>query len=137
MADNRETTTIRTMGDAFVVTAGFKYETLKNLKKYGKEAALTRYNEETKDPIFCVNVGKTAEISRFGVSFTGEDEQGYAQLTAYFPKPNMSKADKKAFLQDHLAHVVTELDLIQAQIEKEEKALERVMATFEKAVKID
>ena len=129
--------TIKSVGDAFVVTAGFKFETVKNLMKYGKGQALVLVNKETKEPYFAVTVGNTTEISQFGITFTGANKEGYAECTAHFPKPSMSEDNKKQFLRDRLAYAVAYLNDVQKQVEEEEKLLQKVMDTVDNAITIE
>ena len=129
--------TIKSVGDAFVVTAGLKFETIQNLMKYGKEDALVLVNDKTKEPYFAVAIGKTTEISRFGITFTGANRDGYAECTASFPVNSMPEDEKKDFLRDRLAYVVTYLGEVQKQVEAEEKALKAIIATVDGAITIE
>jgi hypothetical protein len=133
---NEVKATIKSIGDAFVVTAGFKYETAKNLIKYGKENALVLVDEKTKDPYFGVVLGDTTEISRFGITFTGANKEGYAECTGCFPKTSMSDEEKKAFLRDNLAYAVSYLNEVQKQVEAAEKDLKAIIATVDNAITI-
>ena len=116
MAENKPKTTIKTAGDAFVITAGFTLETVKDLIKYGKDNALKLVDKETKDPYFAIMVGNETQISKFGIVFTGANRDGYAECTGYFPKNSMSEKAKKEFLRDNLAYVVTYLNELQKVI---------------------
>lgn len=128
--------TIQTTGDAFVVTAGFKYETVQNLIKYGKEKALALVDEKTKEPYFGVNLGDHTEISKYGITFTGANRNGYAECTGCFPEASWSDEEKKDFLRDRLAYVVTYLNEVQKQVEAEEKTLKAIIATVDAAITI-
>lgn len=135
MAENQKPqATIKTLGDAFVITAGFKFETIKNLKKYGMESALVLVNDETKDPYFCVSHGHEAEASKYGVVFTGANASGYAECTGSFPEIAMSDEKKREYLKDHFAFVIANLNKVQAPIEAAEKELDKVMATVNAAI---
>ena len=136
MAENKPKTTIRTAGDAFVITAGFKLETVKNLIKYGKDSALKLVDKETKDPYFAIMVDNETQISKFGIVFTGANRDGYAECTGYFPKNSMSETEKKEFLRDNLAYAVNYLNEIQKQIEAEAVELQKVIATVDEAITI-
>ena len=136
MATEKKTTTIKTLGDAFVITAGFKYETVDQLKKYGLEAALNLVDPETKDTEFSVNLGKCGEASKFGVTFTGANVEGYAEVTGTFPKASMSKEEKEKFLLDRYAHTISNLNKVQEQIEKSKDELDKLIATANKSIEI-
>ena len=136
MAENKPKTTIKTAGDAFVITAGFKLETVKNLTKYGKDNALKLVDKETKDPYFAVMVGTETQISKFGIVFTGANRDGYAECTGYFPRNSMSEEAKKEFLRDNLAYAVNYLNEIQKQIETEAVELQKVIAVVDAAIDI-
>lgn len=128
---------IKAVGDAYVITAGFKFDTVVNLIKYGKDAALTLVDLETKDPYFAVSVGKTAEASKYGVVFTGADKNGFAQCTGSFPKLNMSEAEKAAYLKDNYAYTLANLTGISAQIVDAEKTLESLMKAVDASITIE
>lgn len=129
--------TIKSVGDAFVVTAGFKFDVIKNLIKYGKEQALVLVDEKTKEPYFGVAIGTHTEISRFGITFTGANREGYAECTGNFPKTSMSEEQKKEFLRDNLAYVVAYLGDVQKQVEAEGKALKAIIDAVDNAITIE
>lgn len=129
--------TIKSVGDAFVVTAGFKFDTVKNLIKYGKEQALTLVDEKTKEPYFGVTIGEHTEISRFGITFTSANREGYAECTAHFPENSMSEEQKKEFLRENLAYIVTHLGAVQKQVENESKVLKDIIDTVDNAITIE
>lgn len=129
--------TIKSIGDAFVITAGFKYETVKKLIEYGKEKALTLVDQETKEPYFAVTLGKVANASRFGITFTGANEAGYAEATGMFPKASMKKEEKEKFLVSHYAFVVTRLNEVQAQVEAAEKELNKLISTANASITVE
>lgn len=128
---------IRAVGDAYVITANFKFDTVVSLIKYGKDAALTLVDPETKDPYFAVSVGKAAEASKYGIVFTGADKNGFAQCTGSFPKMNMSEADKSAYLKDTYAYTLANLTLISTQIVGAEKDLENLMKAVDASITIE
>ena len=128
--------TITALGDAFVLTAGFKYETVKNLIKYGKENALTLVDPETKDPYFRVSVGTEAEASKYGVVFTGANKQGFAECTGSFPSIGMSEEKKAAYLRDYYALVLANLNEVQAQVETAAKELDKIMELVDSSIEI-
>ena len=129
--------TIKSVGDAFVVTAGFKFNTIKNLIKYGKDKALTLVNEKTNEPYFGVTVGTHTEISRFGITFTGANRDGFAECTGHFPKASMPEEQKKEFLRDNLAYAISYLNDVQKQIEAEDKTLKAIIDTVDNAITIE
>lgn len=135
MAENQKPqATIKTLGDAFVITAGFKLETIKNLKKYGMQDALMLVHEETKDPYFNISYGREAEASKYGVVFTGANAMGYAECTGSFPDIAMSDEKKREYLKDNFAFVIANLNKLQAPVEAAEKALDKVMAAVDAAI---
>lgn len=129
--------TIKSIGDAFVVTAGFKLSTVQDLVKYGKDSALVLKDKQTKEPYFAVSVGSDTEISRFGITFTSASRDGYAECTATFPETSMTEEDKKVFLRENFAFVITHLNAVQEQIEAESKELAEVIATADSAITIN
>lgn len=133
---NKNQATIKTLGDSFVLTAGFKLETLNNLVKYGKGAALKLVDEKTESEYFVVSASKTPSMGQFGVSFTGANSDGFAEVTGHFPKPSMSKDEKKAYLRDNFALVLANLDNVQKQVEASSKDLDALMKSVNGAITI-
>lgn len=134
MAELETKATIKTLGDAFVITAGFKLDTIKDLTKYGMGQALKLIDEKTEEEYFRVSTGEMAEVSRFGVVFTSKDPNGYAQCTGSFPELAMSDADKRNYLKDNFAFVITNLNKVQEHVVAAEKALDKVMADVDTAI---
>ena len=132
--ETKNTATIKVLGDAFVITAGFKFQTVKDLIKYGKEAALTLNDKETKDPYFQVGVGPHADISKFGVVFTNANKEGYAECTGFFANTGMSEADKLAYIKDKFAFAVSHLNEVATQVTEAEAALNAVMKVVDNAI---
>lgn len=134
--NTKKTATIETKGDAYVLTAGFKYDTIKNLNKFGKGSALQLTEKDSKDVMFKVSTNAVASISAHGVSFTGANSDGYAEVTGCFPKASMSAEDKKAYLKDNFALILVSLNEIQTQVEAANKDLKGVMDNVDNAIKI-
>lgn len=128
--------TIETKGDAFVITAGFKLNTINNLKKYGKEAALQLVDAETKDTYFSVNADKCGSYSKYGITFTGANKDGLAEVTGIFPENSMTSEKKKEYIKDEFALVIANLNKIQEQVEKASGELDGVMKTVEASITV-
>lgn len=134
--NTKKTATIETKGDAYVITAGFKYDTIGNLNKFGKSAALQLTEKDSKDVKFKVATSAIPSVSAHGVSFTGANSDGYAEVTGCFPKTSMSADDKKAYLKDNFALILVSLNEVQTQVEAAEKDLDGVMKNVDNAIKI-
>ena len=129
--------TIKAVGDAFVITAGFKFKTLKDLIKYGKSAALTLTDKETKEPYFKVNVGKVAEATKYGIVFTGANKAGYAECTGTFPQVGMTEEKKTEYLKDNFALVLANVNTVQTQVTAAEKELNAVMEVVDASITVE
>lgn len=136
MAETKINAKIETKGDAYVLTAGFRFDTINNLKKFGKGAALELTEKESKDVKFAVTAGAVASCSAHGVTFTGANADGYAEMTGCFPKTSMSKVEKENYLTDNFALVLASLNEVQAQVEAASKDLDTVISTVKKSITI-
>lgn len=132
--ETKNVATIKVLGDAFVITAGFKFQTVKDLIKYGKDAALTLKDKETKDPYFRVNVGSHTEVSRYGVVFTNANKEGYAECTGFFAETGMSEENKLQFIKDKFAFAINHLNEVATQVETAEAELNSVMKVVDNAI---
>lgn len=137
MAEVKAKATITALGDAFVITAGFKLKTIKNLMKYGKDTALKLIDKESKEEYFRVTAGKAAEASKYGVVFTSANKAGYAECTGLFPKAEMTEEKKKEYLVDNYAFVIAHLNTVQEQVAMAEKELEGVMSVVDESITLN
>lgn len=136
MTDTKVTAKIETKGDAFVLTAGFKYDTIHNLVKYGKGDALKLIEKENKDEKFRVSADKIASFSAHGVAFTGANADGYAEATGCFPRTSMSKKEKEEYLVENFALIIASLNEVQTQVESAAKDLDKVMGVVKGSINI-
>lgn len=76
-------------GDSVVITSSIKLADLKNVAKYAPKALTLLGGEEGKEPIFCVNVGKSGAgaLNAFGATFAPQtrDHEGKATITMMIP----------------------------------------------------
>lgn len=135
--EKKSTTKIEAKGDAFIITAGIKYDDIQNLIKYGKGNALTLINKETKETIFVVDIKSKGDVSKYGISFTSKNAQGFAEVTLNFKKLNMSKDEKTEYLKDNFAYVISYVDEIQKQVEEAVKVLNKLMQNATSAINVD
>lgn len=94
--------TIKTLGDAAVLTADFSYADLQKLAKYNPKA-LVEVDPETKDEIFRIAVGSNGSLSRAGIVFTGANDQGNATCTLSMPA-NLSNEKKTEYIQEKFGY---------------------------------
>lgn len=132
--ETRKTTTIKSVGDAFVITAGFKLQTVKNLLKYDGSKALTLFDEETKEPYFQVGIGCDNSVSKYGITFTNANKEGFAECTCYFPKAGMTEEQKKDYLKDNLALVINNINAVQEQVDFNAAALDKLIQETDAAI---
>lgn len=134
--NTKKTATIETKGDAYVITAGFKYNTIKDLVKFGKASALNLTEKDSKDVMFRVMTDSIGSVSAHGIAFTGANDNGYAEVTGCFPKTSMSADEKKSYLKNEFALILVSLNAVQAQVEAAAKDLDGVMKDVDNAIKI-
>lgn len=103
-----ETTTsfkrVQIVGNAFMIVSKLKLETIKSLEKYDNNAlCLKDYSNDEEKEVFRISTGKTASISKFGITFAEENKEGFATATMLFPA---NTTNKKQFIKDNYGKVL-------------------------------
>ena len=62
---------IKTLGDAVVVVSTLKFEDIKFLEKYRKDALALKGGEDNKEIIFRVGASGTPSANEYGITFEG------------------------------------------------------------------
>lgn len=111
---------IKTLGDAVVVVSTLKFEDIKFLEKYRKDALALKGGEDNKEIIFRVGTSGTPSANEYGITFEGatRDEAKQAILTLSL---NYEGEDIKGFIADQLGSTIT-------QLEKLEKTVPTILA---------
>ena len=107
---------IKIIGDAMVVTSALKLEGLKKLDKFRAEA-LTIPDEEG-NSIFAISIGKNANFSKYGATFTGENADGFATTTIALPT-GIDNAEKRTYVRDTYGEALLNLISFESIIEAE------------------
>ena len=95
---------VQIIGNAFMVVSKLKLKTIKTLEKYKSNAlCLKDYSNDEEKEIFRIGTGKTASISKFGITFAEENKEGFATATMLFPA---GIKDKKQFIKDNYGKVL-------------------------------
>lgn len=95
---------VQIVGNAFMVVSKLKLETIKNLEKYENNAlCLKDYSNDEEKEIFRISTGKTASISKFGITFAEENKEGLATATMLFPT---NITNKRQFIKDNYGKVL-------------------------------
>lgn len=119
-------------GDSVVITSSIKLADLKNVAKYAPKALTLMGGEDGKEPIFCVNAGKTGTgaLNAFGATFAPatRDHEGFATITMMIPAA-VAKA-KEWVVEEfggalmHLAEVEKQLPAVIEKIAADKKSVE-------------
>lgn len=72
---------ITVVGNAVVMTSTMKFDDLKAIAKYRKEALTLMGGKEGKEPIFTIDVKDKGGINGNGITFAKSREGGLAQIT--------------------------------------------------------
>ncbi len=103
---------IKTLGDAVVVVSTLKFEDIKFLEKYRKDALALKGGEDNKEIIFRVGASGTPSANEYGITFEGatRDEAKQAILTLSL---NYEGEDIKGFIADQLGSTITQLEKLE------------------------
>lgn len=102
---------IKVLGNAAVITSTLKYEDIKKVQKYRPDALVLRENDE---PVFKVGISEhqLGDCSKYGISFGGSNEAGYATVTTTFGECE----DVKAWLADKYGAALAYLNSMEASL---------------------
>lgn len=122
---------IRVLGTTLMVSTEVSLEQLKELSIRKPDALkLVEESEGKKTELFCVNVGQTAQLTRFGATFTGvtNNEPKVAMLTIDLGgKPE--DVNVKDYVADKYGAAILNLQKVEAQFKPalDDAASERAM----------
>lgn len=86
MSEKKVTKKVQIIGNALLLTSKLKLDTIKKIEKFNKDLlCLTEVNGDEVKELFRISIGKTADISKYGVVFTNADTNGNACATILLP----------------------------------------------------
>jgi len=97
------------VGRAAVITSTMKVEDIKKMAKYAP-TSLKLQDAESKEEIFAVAAGTTASTSKYGITFSTENEAGFAQITLTIPE----NVDRTEYVRDTYGDMLQMLAVIEA-----------------------
>lgn len=109
---------IKILGDAVVITSAVKFEDIRTIEKYNKDALTLKVEEEGKMiPVFGVATGKTGEINQYGATFASatRDEDGFATITICI-KDLGEDVNVKDWVADKFGKAILNLNKVEATI---------------------
>ena len=90
---------IKIAGNAVILTSTLKFEEIKKLEKYNRDAlCLVELKNDEEHEVFRIQTGKCSSISEYGIVFTEANAAGYATATVLLPEGTV---DKKAYIKDN------------------------------------
>ena len=109
------------LGSAFTLTSSIKMADIKKLAKFSP-ASLQLKDADKKNVVYAIGTGKAA-INQNGVTFNGENSDGFAQCTIEIPADTANKTEyvKENFgramlgLVDMEAHIAAELTTLEGK----------------------
>lgn len=125
---------IQILGDAVVITSNVQAETLEKLAKYNPKA-LKLVDAESKKELFAVGQGCVPSASKFGIVFSGKNEEGNATATFGMPS-GLTNDEKKALIQDEYGFALLNLNKIEGQINDNAAELSAAFATVQESIEI-
>lgn len=127
MSQQKTTKKIQIVGNAVLLTSKLKLDTIKKIEKFNKDLlCLTEIKDDEVKELFRINVGKTASLSKYGVTFTNANAEGYACTT--FLLPNNVK-DRKEYIKEEYGTALFMLSDLEDAIATAES---EINAAFEK-----
>lgn len=117
---------VQLVGSALVITSAIKRETLKLLKQHYPEALTLK--TEKGEPIYKIDLGYTPSITNYGIVFTAEDEEGYAQTTMLL---NLMVKDRKDYVKKQYGHSILKLRQLELSLAAQAQVLEKEYAEID------
>jgi hypothetical protein len=115
-----------------MVVSKLKLETIKNLEKYENDAlCLKECSNDGEKEIFRIGTGKTASISKFGITFAEANKDGLATATMLFPA---DVKDKKQFIKDNYGKVLFLLNDVEYSANHAYKHIQEVFAELDNII---
>lgn len=109
---------VNIFGDSIVITSGMKLNDVKKLKKY-KPELLRLVDEDTKEEIFAISISNRASFTKFGASFTSQNNEGNATLTLPIPTTCMTAEEKRQYVKDQFGYALLNLNLLEGFLAEE------------------
>ena len=119
---------ISTAGNAVILESEVSMEAMRIVKKYAP-SKLKLKSEDGKEDLFVFTTGKEASITKFGICFTNENEEGKAILTMLIPT---ECKDKKEYIAELLMPIKELYTKLEEQIADE---AEKIIAAKESLMK--
>lgn len=120
------------LGAAFTLTSSIKMETIKKLQKFSP-ASLQLKDADKKNVIYAIGTGKDAAINAHGVTFNGENADGFAQATIAIPTDTANKA---AFVKENYGLAMLGLVDMEAHVATELESLEGKFTTVSESIEV-
>lgn len=117
---------VQLVGSALVITSAIKRETLKLLKQHYPEALTLKSKED--EPIYKIDLGYTPSITNYGIVFTTENEEGYAQTTMLL---NPALKDRKDYVKKQYGHSILKLQQLELSLAAQAQILEKEYAEID------
>ena len=125
---------IKILGASAVLTSTLKAEGLKKLAELNA-GALEIKDAESKEVIFKVGFGANSNVSAYGVTFNGENSEGFAQITLALPV-EMNAEAKQAFVAKNYAKPVAMLNSVEDGIQAEIDAAVAAHTSFVNSIEV-
>lgn len=92
---------VKIAGNAAIITSTLKVEEIEKIRKYTK-SGLTLKDETGKNDIFTICLGDASSLSKRGICYASQDNEGYALATLPIPEYLVGN-ERKTYITDNFA----------------------------------
>ena len=108
---------VKILGDSFTITSAAKVADIKTLNKYNAKALKLYSTDDKKSELFGVGFAANGgSINANGVTFNGEDANGFAYLTQPIKTDAKTAEAKQTAVMEAIGFATISLEKVEAQI---------------------
>jgi uncharacterized protein (DUF736 family) len=104
--------------DITTIRSGLKMKDLKMLKEQAPERLIMRDHKDNE--VFRINTGDTGSLSKLGVTFDREDEDGYAYVSI-----KMEDTVTKQYIKENSGYILANLNNFESYIKQDLEELNK------------
>lgn len=124
---------VKIAGSSVVITSELKVTELEKVKKFSKDG-LTLKDSNGND-VFTIALSNVSTITPYGITYAGQDSEGYAQATLMLDE-NIPSAKRKETFIDSYAIELANLNTLENFIREHVTSIENTVATVEDMVEV-
>lgn len=124
---------VKITGNAVVITSALLVTDIKKVAKFTK-SGLTLKDDKGND-VFSIALGRDSSISKFGITYAGENSEGYAQATLLLDE-DIAANDRKESLLDEYAIEFANLNTLETFLRESIADINHTIAAVDDTIEV-